>query len=88
VKPIAGLLLYSGALICESLWRKSAQESSLSLPFVQSHGRIDPILPIATGRWLHQLLIELGCTGDLLEFNGPHTIPGEAIEQTAKLLSN
>jgi len=88
VKPIAGLLLYSGALICESLWRKSAQESSLSLPFVQSHGRIDPILPIATGRWLHQLLIELGCTGDLLEFNGPHTIPSEAIEQTAKLLSN
>lgn len=86
VGPVVGMLVFSGALICESLWRASAQSRPLQIPIVQSHGRIDPILPISTGRWLHQLLLDVGCQGELIEFNGPHTIPAESNEQAAKLL--
>ncbi len=88
VSPVVGMFVFSGALICESLWRAAATAKPLSIPMVQSHGRIDPILPIATGRWLHSLLRDVGCVGTLFEFDGPHTIPGEALENAAKLLAS
>ena len=88
VEPIVGLLVFSGALICESQWRKAALSKPLSIPMVQSHGLVDQILPISTGRWLHELLSDVGCIGDLAEFNGSHTIPGEAMGNTAKLLAS
>ena len=87
VGPIVGLLVFSGALICETLWRKSILTKPLSIPIVQSHGLMDQILPISTGRWLHSLLLDAGGDGQLAEFNGPHTIPSEALEGTAKLLA-
>ena len=86
VGPVIGLLVFSGALLCESLWRKAAKDKPLQVPVVQSHGTVDQVLPISTGRWLHELLRDIGCTGNLLEFNGPHTIPSEATELAAKLL--
>lgn len=88
IGPIVGLLVFSGALICESQWRKAALAKPLSIPLVQSHGIVDQILPIATGRWLHKLLHDIGCTGDLAEFHGSHTIPSEAMARTAKLLAS
>ncbi|HUP81942.1 MAG TPA: lysophospholipase [Pirellula sp.] len=88
VGPIAGLLVFSGALICETLWRKAVLTKPLSIPMVQSHGLMDQILPISTGRWLYSLLLDAGCDGQLTEFNGPHTIPSEALERTAKLLAS
>ncbi len=88
VGPIVGLLVFSGALICESRWRNAALAKPLSIPLVQSHGIVDQILPISTGRWLHKLLHDIGCTGDLAEFQGSHTIPSEALASTAKLLAS
>ncbi|MCY2983296.1 MAG: lysophospholipase [Planctomycetota bacterium] len=87
VSPVIGLLVFSGALICESLWRNAAAERPLHVPVVQSHGTVDQVLPIATGRWLHSLLNEIGCAGELAEFHGPHTIPTDALEAAAKLLN-
>lgn len=87
VKPVVGLLVFSGALICESLWRNAAIRKPLAVPLVQSHGQIDAILPISSGRWLHALLKDVGCIGELAEFNGPHTIASDALESTAKLLA-
>ncbi len=88
IEPIVGLLVFSGALICESQWREAALTNPLSIPMVQSHGLVDQILPISTGRWLHKLLIDVGCIGNLAEFNGSHTIPSEAMGNTAKLLAS
>lgn len=85
VKNQAGLIAYSGALICETDW-KASTASVANLPFVQSHGTLDNILPFETGRWLNDLLRDKGLNGKLLEFEGPHTIPSEAILQTAKML--
>jgi phospholipase/carboxylesterase len=87
IDSVVGLFVFSGALICESTWRSIAKSKNLNLPFVQSHGRFDPVLHYSTGTWLHGLLLDIGCQGDLITFDGPHTIPNEATEQAAVLLS-
>jgi phospholipase/carboxylesterase len=87
LEHVIGLLVFSGALVCESLWREAANKKPLNIPIIQSHGRSDQVLAISTGRWLNGLLNEIGCQGSLIEFNGPHTIPGEAIEQAASLIA-
>lgn len=85
--PPAAMCLYSGALICEGQWREAAPRLSGCQVF-QSHGKQDPILPFTMGVWLRELLNSSGCELDFLEFNGPHTIPWEAIERTSQLLDN
>ena len=87
IDRIVGLLVYSGALICESQWLDCISKKPLELPLIQSHGTQDQVLPIATGRWLSQLLAQAGCHGSLDEFTGPHTIPAIALKKTAELLS-
>ncbi len=76
--PPGKLAVMSGALICESLWRAGATRLQ-DLAVVQSHGRMDSILPVQTGRWLHELLVAGGASVDYLEFDGDHTIPFEML---------
>ncbi len=85
-EPPAVVCLYSGALICERLWKPLAAKLN-STQILQSHGRQDPILPLQTGVWLRDMMQDAGCEVDFIEFNGPHTIPFEAIERTALRLS-
>jgi phospholipase/carboxylesterase len=84
--PPRQLCLFSGALICERQWKPKMPRLANTAIF-QSHGRMDTILPLQTGQWLREALTESGCKVDFVEFNGPHTIPGEAIERTGKLLA-
>jgi phospholipase/carboxylesterase len=86
-----GLILWSGALICESLWQqafteRSDEASPRSIPCFQTHGREDTILPIGTGRALNEFLQSLGIENDYHEFQGPHTIPAIGISGAAKLI--
>lgn len=85
-EPPAQLCLYSGALICEPLWKPHVPRLKDTEIF-QSHGRYDQILPLQTGLWLRDLLQSAPTSVDFVEFNGPHTIPSEALERTAALLS-
>lgn len=85
-RPPRQLCLYSGALICERQWKPTMPRLKETTIF-QSHGRMDTILPLQTGQWLREALVESGCEVDFVEFNGPHTIPGEAIERTGRLLA-
>ena len=85
-QPPQQLCLYSGALICEGRWKPVASRLKHTQIF-QSHGRMDPILPLQTGQWLRDMLRAQGCQVDFVEFNGPHTIPATAITHTAKLLA-
>jgi phospholipase/carboxylesterase len=84
--PPKQLCLYSGALICEKRWKPALGKLKQTQIF-QSHGRMDPILPLQTGQWLRDLIKQSGCSVDYFEFNGPHTIPYEAIEYTGKMLA-
>ena len=85
-EPPGKLCLYSGALICEPEWRPRLDRLA-ACEILQSHGRLDPILPLLAGRWLHDMLVEGGSSVEFIEFDGPHTIPFEAIERTAAMLA-
>lgn len=87
VANVRGLILWSGALICEQAWKEAHAANQRILPVLQSHGTVDPILPITTGRLLNQLLNQLMPSVPLIEFHGPHTIPTEAIQGAASLIS-
>ncbi|MCA9130653.1 MAG: hypothetical protein KDB22_26380 [Planctomycetales bacterium] len=84
--PPAALCLYSGALICESRWRSVATRLA-DTKILQSHGSLDMVLPLQTGIWLRDMLLEAGAEVDFVEFYGPHTIAPAAIEKTGVLLS-
>lgn len=84
-KP-GGLIIWSGTLINEVQWRQTAN-SITGLPVIQSHGTADPILPFQAATWLCDLLLDAGAEVDFIKFNGPHTIPPEALNATANLLA-
>ncbi|MFO0922445.1 MAG: lysophospholipase [Pirellulales bacterium] len=84
-QPPQAMALYSGALICEEVWK--AKSSGLSQTKIfQSHGRQDAILPFETGSWLAELLKAHAAQFEFHAFDGPHTIPYEAISSTLNLL--
>jgi phospholipase/carboxylesterase len=83
-----GAILWSGALVCEGVWRAAHAERATQISAFQSHGRQDPILPIGTGRALHDFLEELGWQIDSVEFDGPHTIPSSGLTGATRLIES
>ncbi|MBD90299.1 MAG: phospholipase [Deltaproteobacteria bacterium] len=81
----AGLAALSGTLLCEEEWLPRAAKRA-GLPVLQSHGRIDPILPYQAAEWLRELLEESGLDVEFIPFDGAHTIPGESMIALASLI--
>ncbi|MGO8971595.1 MAG: alpha/beta hydrolase [Myxococcaceae bacterium] len=81
----AALVILSGTLTAEAEWRSRAGRRQ-GLRVLQSHGRQDPILPFAGAEALRDLLQEAGLKVDFLPFDGPHTIPEEALNRLGALL--
>ncbi len=82
---VGGLIVWSGTLLSEDSWRKHAGRLK-DLSVVQSHGRIDPILPYVGAEWLKNLLVETGQQVKFASFNGPHTIPPAGITMATELI--
>jgi phospholipase/carboxylesterase len=76
----AGLVLLSGAPICEQDWRGLAPKRS-GLRVLQSHGRADPVLPFVGAEWLCELLREGGLAVDFVPFSGGHGIPDGVLDR-------
>lgn len=83
--PPQGIIVLSGALICESRWRQRGNRLHGTRVF-QSHGRSDDILPIEAGQALGQLLQEFCKTYEWLEAPGPHYVPLEANKPICDLI--
>ena len=81
----AGLAALSGTLLCEEEGRPRAAKRS-GLPVLQSHGRMDPILPYQAAEWLRELLEESGLDVEFIPFDGVHTIPAESMTALASLI--
>lgn len=86
-EPLGGLIIWSGALINEPVWQQFAMQQK-QLRVVQTHGRIDPILPIEGAESLRELLEKAGHRVAYHEFNGPHTIPMEGLQLAAQLIAD
>ncbi len=85
-ETIAGLCLFSGTLLCESVWRPlTTRHPDLSI--FMSHGRHDMVLPFEASRWLRDMFIAAGMKVEFLEFSGDHTIPAEALQRLQEVLA-
>ena len=73
------LTLFSGSLLCRDDWTSRAAEHA-GCDVLQSHGRQDMVLPFSAGQALRDVLDQNGFRVDFCEFNGPHTIPPEALQ--------
>ena len=83
---LGGLIVWSGSLINEATWTRQAKEQS-SLTVVQSHGRLDPILPMTGAEDLRSMLQETGHTVRFCEFAGQHSIPQDAIHLAVQMVN-
>lgn len=79
---IDGLVLLSGSMIAESRFPNSAR----GMPFYQSHGTRDPILPLSGAKELEAKLQSLNFQGRLTTFNGGHEIPSSVISEVKSFL--
>jgi phospholipase/carboxylesterase len=81
----AALCVFSGTLLAQEEWQSLAQKRG-PLPVLQSHGYFDAILPFSGAEALRDLLKGAGLDVEFLPFDGPHTIPYEALERLALLM--
>jgi phospholipase/carboxylesterase len=81
----AALCVFSGTLVAEEEWQSLAPKRG-PLPVLQSHGYFDSILPFSGAEALRNLLAKAGLEVEFLPFDGPHTIPFEALERLAHLM--
>jgi len=84
VPPPELLVQFSGTLVCQSTWQTQLGAGRLrQTDVVQSHGRQDPILPFSSAQTLFGLIENACKSAKFLPFNGPHTIPMEALSEVA-----
>jgi phospholipase/carboxylesterase len=79
-EKMGGLLLFSAMLVHEKRWRQLAKNFR-GMPFFQSHGKHDSLLPFDRARALESLLLESGFKGKLHAFSGGHEIPHSILLQ-------
>lgn len=82
-----GLLILSGALVNETLWKDLAPTKS-NLRFFQSHGEYDPILGYANAKKLEKLLRSSGLLGEFIAFPGGHEIPAPVVQGMSRYLNS
>ncbi|MBB3205989.1 phospholipase/carboxylesterase [Rhodopirellula rubra] len=78
VRPPNILVQFSGTLVCESLW-KSKLDRLADTHVLQSHGRIDPILPFSSAEALRDMLRGGNTEVEFMAFQGPHTIETDTL---------
>ena len=73
-----GLIVLSGTLLDEKRWSSLVLKRA-QLPFFQSHGDHDALLPLKDAVKLEKLFLDAGMTGKLHSFQGGHEIPNPII---------
>jgi phospholipase/carboxylesterase len=74
LKKVDALMLFSGTLIANEIL-DNALAKSKAKPFIQSHGKSDPLLNYADAKKLFELLKLHGFNGEFVPFQGAHEIP-------------
>jgi phospholipase/carboxylesterase len=76
------LVQFSGTVVCRPQWHAALQAGRFADTFVlQSHGRMDTVLPFSSAEVLRDLFAKEKVNHQFIPFNGPHTIPMEAMMQ-------
>ncbi len=82
---ISSLTMLSGVLVSKDIWQKHIT-GPVPFPTFQSHGVMDPVLPIQEARKLRDFLISINENHEYLEFQGGHEIPLPVLDGWLKFL--
>ena len=74
------LFLLSSTMLFPKRWEDQA-DKSFNFPIFQSHGLMDPVLPIAGARQLKSFLENFDHDPKYIEFNGAHEVPLSVVNQ-------
>jgi phospholipase/carboxylesterase len=85
--PLAGLVLLSGTLTAESIW-KPLFPTLAGVPILQSHGRHDMLLPYVIAEALRDRLDGAGARVEFHQFLGGHEIPPPVLSAVTKFLAS
>lgn len=81
-----GLMLLSATLVKKNKWKDKISQKQI--PFFQSHGTHDPVLPYPLAEELHHMLLGAGWKGEFESFRGGHEIPYIVIEGAQEFLKS
>ncbi len=84
-RSLAGLVLLSGSLVAQDEWRPLMPRKR-GLPVLQSHGSMDPILPVFMAEQLRDLLTQAGLSVQWVGFRGAHEIPPSVLDKLGVFL--
>jgi phospholipase/carboxylesterase len=84
-EDLAGLAIFSGTLIDEKRWAELAIKKR-GLPFFQTHGIYDDLLSVDLAQKLEDIFKKSGLEGDLLKFEGGHTIDETCLHEFKKFV--
>ncbi len=79
-RPVAGLVLLSGALIAAKEWRPR-METRRGMRVFQSHGKRDPLLPFGVAQVLRDDMVNAGINVTWVEHGGQHEIPMPVLDK-------
>jgi phospholipase/carboxylesterase len=85
--PPAGLILMSGTLLAESVW-KPLMPKLAGVPVFQSHGKHDQLLPFPVAEVLRDELKAAGANLSWIDFPGGHEIPPQVLAGVTKLIAS
>lgn len=86
-RPLAGLVLFSGALLASDRWMPRLSTRA-GLPVFQSHGTMDPVLPFPLATDLHETLKTGGLDAAFTPFVGMHEIGTPALVGASRFLND
>lgn len=82
----AALAIFSGALVSEDDWTKLMPKRG-GLTILQSHGKMDPVLPYKGAEILRDLWKDAGADVEFIGFVGGHGLDGDVVEALVKLIT-
>jgi phospholipase/carboxylesterase len=84
-RPLAGLVVLSGALLAADEWTPLMAKRK-GLRVFQSHGNADPLLPLFTAELLRDRLVQAGLMVEWVGFEGGHEIPSLVLDRLSRFL--
>ncbi len=82
---LGGLVVWSGTMIAQERWSGFERDGGISI--VQSHGKMDPVLPFSVAETLRDFLVEKGNHVDFHAFDGFHQTDRIGITKSASLIA-
>ncbi len=84
---LGGIIAMSTYLPLADTLQHEATAAGLNSALFMAHGRQDPVVPYALGTHSHELLQQAGCTVDWHEYDMPHSVCMEEIDDISGWLS-